>query len=684
MKARAGNDEKKKVPESEQVEIEFIDQEVQNLVSKKGGNTKPCASCRRAIPEKACRCFICHYEQPIDPKSTDIQKMDLVKRTKAYKIYQIAIYDKEDEVPPFMTYFFKFKDKAMINSLKYNVNLCVTESARLLFNVTTATGTSREFIMAYPKLMAIIDTLPQPTQDFIRQEIKPIREETIKALKVCLKQEKMPSDGLWYLFEGGVSVVSKDKNGHKVGSLIKSCGYRPDGSFSISGEIIKSNGETFFYDVFPNSIRAYEGMKNIKDLSVRPIDKASYDELSDRGLTFEKIAQGHHYMQYCGIIYRYCGTEVTKSRISCRIMVDIKTHNNSGNPCSSAMVCNNPKNLLQQITQDERWMTYPTVPAFSFSLKVWAEFAVRDILPIQFDSKAFLSLVLPEKKKTLIRVLVEDYRKTQELLNETEKQKFEKLENENCNEDRNIQNNEIITDDYGNVRFFTDVISGKGGGCIFLLHGSPGVGKTLTAEVVCEYLEIPLYMITVGELGTTALDLEINLQKILELAGNWGCGILLDEADIFLEKRSKKDIKRNAMVGIFLRLLEYYHGVLFLTTNRLTCIDDAYSSRISVALNYHDLDQITRYSIWNNFLKETITNSEALSSLDFDKLSSYELNGRQIRSCIRLGVACARIENCPLTMKHLEDNIRLTNNFKNQFFDEKIVKKVKKISTTIM
>jgi hypothetical protein len=34
--------------------------------------------------------------------------------------------------------------------------------------------------------------------------------------------------------------------------------------------------------------------------------------------------------------------------------------------------------------------------------------------------------------------------------------------------------------------------------------------------------------------------------------------------DIFLERRTEQDIKRNAMVGIFLRLLEYHQGVLFL------------------------------------------------------------------------------------------------------------------------
>ena len=87
-----------------------------------------------------------------------------------------------------------------------------------------------------------------------------------------------------------------------------------------------------------------------------------------------------------------------------------------------------------------------------------------------------------------------------------------------------------------------------------------GVGKTLTSEAIAEHLHHPLYSVTVGELGTNTKDLETKLQEILEVAsesnddeidssGVWNAVILIDEADIFLEKRSDNDIVRNAMVG---------------------------------------------------------------------------------------------------------------------------------------
>jgi hypothetical protein len=59
-----------------------------------------------------------------------------------------------------------------------------------------------------------------------------------------------------------------------------------------------------------------------------------------------------------------------------------------------------------------------------------------------------------------------------------------------------------------------------------------------------------------GELGTTPESLESNLTDILELATPWGALVLIDEAEMLLERRTKSDIVRNAMVCVMLRLLE--------------------------------------------------------------------------------------------------------------------------------
>ena len=63
-----------------------------------------------------------------------------------------------------------------------------------------------------------------------------------------------------------------------------------------------------------------------------------------------------------------------------------------------------------------------------------------------------------------------------------------------------------------------DVVTGKGGGWIVILHGRPGTGKALTAEAIAEEREKPLMMISAAELATNAEELESRLTDILEIS----------------------------------------------------------------------------------------------------------------------------------------------------------------------
>ncbi|KAI2619431.1 P-loop containing nucleoside triphosphate hydrolase protein [Hypomontagnella submonticulosa] len=201
-----------------------------------------------------------------------------------------------------------------------------------------------------------------------------------------------------------------------------------------------------------------------------------------------------------------------------------------------------------------------------------------------------------------------------------------------------------------------DLVKGKGKGCIILIHGAPGVGKTSTAECVAAYTRRPLFPITCGDVGYQPNEVEKNLDRVFKLAHRWGCVLLLDEADVFLAKRNKEDIKRNGLVSIFLRTLEYYPGILFLTTNRVGAIDDAFRSRLHLTLYYPQLDREQSRKIWKvNFrrLKEINADREKLGRpkirIDKEKILKYadlnfeELhwNGRQIRNAFQSALALA-------------------------------------------
>ena len=218
----------------------------------------------------------------------------------------------------------------------------------------------------------------------------------------------------------------------------------------------------------------------------------------------------------------------------------------------------------------------------------------------------------------------------------------------------------------GNEQMFDDVVRGKGKGLVGLLTGPPGVGKTLTAEAVAEVTKRPLYMISSGELGAKSSDVHEKLKNVLELAELWDAVLLLDEADVFLAERNDTDLSRNAITSIFLRELEYYQGILILTTNRMKTFDSAFESRIHFCLEYPDLDSKARETIWRSFIAKARSNSKVhidLNDTDIRELATLELNGRQIKNILSVSQAVSMKRNTTLGEKSIRMTIKLTQNF---------------------
>ena len=142
-----------------------------------------------------------------------------------------------------------------------------------------------------------------------------------------------------------------------------------------------------------------------------------------------------------------------------------------------------------------------------------------------------------------------------------------------------------------------DIIEGKSGGTTVLCAGPAGVGKTLTAEVYSEIIKRPLYRVHSGQLGLNVAEMEKTLKETLIRAQRWGAVMLIDEADVYIKKRAD-NLASNAVVGVFLRVLEYFNGLLFLTTNRVNDIDEAIISRCIAMIRYHSPDHADRRKIW--------------------------------------------------------------------------------------
>lgn len=211
-----------------------------------------------------------------------------------------------------------------------------------------------------------------------------------------------------------------------------------------------------------------------------------------------------------------------------------------------------------------------------------------------------------------------------------------------------------------------DIIEGKGNGLIILLHGAPGTGKTLTAESVAELAEKPLYRVTCGDIGTDPEGVEKYLDSVLYIGTMWECVVLLDEADVFLEERTPTDLQRNAVVSVFLRVLEYYEGILILTSNRVGIFDEAFKSRIQLAMHYPPLEQEGRAEIWMNFIHGLEGSPDVNVKQLREKvqvLALSKLNGRQIRNTVNTARQLARYKKETLEYSHLRQAIKVTNEF---------------------
>jgi len=142
-----------------------------------------------------------------------------------------------------------------------------------------------------------------------------------------------------------------------------------------------------------------------------------------------------------------------------------------------------------------------------------------------------------------------------------------------------------------------DIIAGKSGGTTVLCAGPAGVGKTLTAEVYAEIIKRPLYRVHSGQLGLNVTEMKKALKDTLTRAQRWGAVMLIDEADVYIKRRDD-NIAANAVVGVFLRVLEYFNGLLFLTTNRVDDIDEAIVSRCIAMIKYHLPHKQDQQKIW--------------------------------------------------------------------------------------
>ncbi|KAF1823569.1 uncharacterized protein K489DRAFT_200064 [Dissoconium aciculare CBS 342.82] len=608
-------------------------------------------------------------------------------------------------------------------SVDPNVLFLYLEDLRKYYKKTLKAKIKREKKKKIIKRLEQQRALVKSLVGFIDEDYEKVK----KTLFPLLAAGNITYDLLWALFRPN-DIAITSTYGHwdeprcfKIDFATKLSSMMKGNWYCIEGKYLEYDGKNFGYGDFQIDVESFKGPRKITSLATYPLKyhkdpEGVQKKIIERGEKFVAMS-GMHYKFHKGLAFMKKKKQVLKININSRVMVDPATfrrinanypisfiqpkeeeelYSDSESECgcgedsddesaqsdhgleeldgdedaaaarkykykwttdkdgeehyvavevdeNGEPVLNQDVELLAgqsdgqkpQFSKEQLLLTSSVVLGFAFAEKYWLEFTLSGIHEITYNDKAFESLVLPPDQKKTIHALVNSHK-------------------------------------FHGTKTIDDVVQGKGKGLVAVLHGPPGTGKTLTAEGISELLRCPLYMVSAGELGTDPARLEAELQKILDIAHTWGAVLLLDEADVFLERRQVHDIHRNALVSIFLRLLEYFQGILFLTTNRVETFDDAFQSRIHVALKYGQLTAKARKTVWKMFIDIVRTTGDSgdgtqkvaeISDEQYEMLSRKQLNGRQIKNSVRTAQALALNENAIMTLEHIHRVLDVAESF---------------------
>ncbi|KAL8792172.1 MAG: hypothetical protein Q9195_005268 [Heterodermia aff. obscurata] len=509
---------------------------------------------------------------------------------------------------------------------------------------------------------------------YLKQSIGP-RLETAKA-RLSRPVPVVSYDDLWILFKPGLDIYTYVGLSHDsiltAGVVIETENIRVDRSdrregkkdyFRVNYWGLESNGVRISRDEMWKSIDMYDGERQVLSL---PIFPSRYRDSKDGGETrrsleergerlYKLIYAQPRQMWYDGHFFsakkrKYRGTAIidTSTAIANKDFAEDEdtaygffnkelTFHSDNSDMLDYTLETFPYASYHNMTVEDTpelpskhhyFLVQPIVPGFALNDKTWRLFHIDELTEMKSESN-MESLIIDPGNRDIVQAI--------------------------CHAQSHP--------------WKIDSVSSKGEGQVALLHGPPGVGKTYTVECIAQATGRSLIALTIGDLMDDEEKIESKLVNWFSLAERWKAILLLDEADIFLERRATRDIQRNGIVSIFLRRMEYFRGLLFLTTNRVGQIDDAFLSRVTVVLQYDHLTDDTRKKIWNGFFKKLQQESEHRSSsskggnndssssddtrkievdryaqkyvLNDPEVKDLKWNGREIRNALQTAISLA-------------------------------------------
>jgi AAA+ superfamily predicted ATPase len=193
-----------------------------------------------------------------------------------------------------------------------------------------------------------------------------------------------------------------------------------------------------------------------------------------------------------------------------------------------------------------------------------------------------------------------------------------------------VQYEKVVMDQWGFSRRFS-----YGRGLSALFSGAPGTGKTMIAGLIAKELGLELFRVDLSRVVSKWVgETEKNLGTAFDEARNARAILLFDEADALFGKRtevrSSNDRYANLETNYLLQRIEAFEGIVLLTTNRDTSIDEAFRRRLRFRIEFPTPDAPEREQLWRSMIPST---APLGADVDFGALAErFQMTGGYIKN----------------------------------------------------
>jgi hypothetical protein len=176
----------------------------------------------------------------------------------------------------------------------------------------------------------------------------------------------------------------------------------------------------------------------------------------------------------------------------------------------------------------------------------------------------------------------------------------------------------------------------RGRGIAALFAGPSGTGKTTAAEVIARELGYDIHVVDLSSVVDKYIgETEKKLEVIFTEAERTNTVLLFDEADAIFGKRSEvkdaRDRYANIEVSYLLQRIERFSGLAVLTTNLGANLDEAFTRRLDLVVDFPRPDAAARQSIWRHEFRPTVPTED----IDFAFCAAaFDLTGGNIRNIV--------------------------------------------------